>query len=158
MTTATTESPPASGRDRPLMIGAIVIGVVAVLAIVVVFIGGSTVTLDPGSPEGVVQRFTQALIDGDRATAGSLTTDSRDCELGDDLYITDGDIRVTLGDVRITGDAATVDVTVTRSSGDPLIDPYQSSDRARFELTKVDGEWRIDNSPWPFWTYCIERP
>lgn len=151
-----TEQEPRTRRDRPLMIGGIVILVVVALAIAVVIGGGRTATLDPASPEGVVQRYVSALLSGDTAAAISLATDIDDCEFQIQEPLED-DLRVTLGTVDIQGDRAVVDVSISWPSGDPVLDPYSSSQRARFHLIQVNGEWMIENSPWPFWV-CNERP
>lgn len=153
--TVTRESLERGGPDRPLIIGGVVILTVLLLAVIAIVAGGRTVELDPDSPEGVVQRYTQAVIDGDLATAEALMVDGRDCERFEDPYI-DNDLRVTLGDVRVTGDSAVVEVTVGYGGGDPF-SPYDYSDRSRFLLRESDGAWLIDETPWPFWT-CIERP
>lgn len=141
-------------RDRPLMVGAIVVVAVLALAVVAILMGGDTLSLDPNSPEGVVQQYTQALLDGDRGTAEALTAEDSDCERYGDPFV--DDIRVTLGEVRITGDGAVVEVTISQTNGDPF-SGYDVSDRSMFQLTRVEGSWRIDASPWPFST-CVERP
>lgn len=152
---ATIETSERRVKDRPLLVGAVVILVVLALAVIAIAVGGRTISLDPDSPEGVVQRYTQAVIDGDRPTAEALLADGDRCDSYQDPYM-DTDIRVTLGDVRITGDTAVVEVTVGYGGGDPFA-PYDYSDRSRFLLTNVDGAWLIDETPWPFWI-CIERP
>jgi hypothetical protein len=96
--TVTEQQSEPGGRDRPLIIGGAVILAVVLLAVIAIAMGGRTVTLDADSPEGVVQRYTQAVIDGDLSTAEDLLVDSRECERFEDPYI-DGDLRVTLGDV-----------------------------------------------------------
>ncbi len=153
--TATVEPTERSARDRPLLVGAVVLLVVLGLAVIAIVVGGRTISLDADSPEGVVQRFAQAVIDGDRSTAESLLANGDECDGYQDSYI-DNAIRVTLGDVRITGDSAVVEVTIGHSGGDPFA-PYDYSDRSRFLLTNIDGAWLIDETPWPFWI-CIERP
>ncbi len=146
-----------TGRDRPMIVGLAAIGLVVVLAVVAVVTGGRTVDLDPNSPEGVVQRYAQAMIDEDRDAAHELLAD-RDCTFEEYFYF-ERDMRVTLGDVEITDNRARVEVTVSWPSGEPILDPYGSSERNVFFLVPVDGEWRIDQAPWPFWA-CIpdERP
>jgi hypothetical protein len=153
--TTTVETPEPKTKDRPLLVGAVVILVVLALAVIAIVVGGRTISLDPDSPEGVVQRYTQAVIDGDRPAAESLLADGDTCDSYQDPYI-DNDIRVTLGDVRITGDTAVVGVTIGYGGGDPFA-PYDFSDRSRFLLTNTDGAWLIDETPWPF-MICIERP
>ena len=149
MTDATTKAP---RRDRPMIVGLVAIGLVVVLAVVAVATGGRTADLDPDSPEGVVQRYAQAMIDEDRDAAQALLED-QDCTFEDYFYF-ERDMRVTLGDVEITDSRARVEVTVSWPSGEPILDPYGSSERNVFFLVPVDGEWRIDQAPWPFWA-CI---
>jgi hypothetical protein len=151
MTDTATKAP---GRDRPMIVGLVAIGLVVVLAIVAVVAGGRTADLDPASPEGVVQRYAQALLDEDPDAALALLAD-QDCTFEEYFYY-ERDMRVTLGDVEITDNRARVEVTVSWPSGEPVLDPYGSSERNVFQLIATEGEWRIDRAPWPFWA-CIEN-
>ena len=45
------------------------IGALVVVALVVVFTRGAPAPLDESTPEGVVQRYSAAVIEGDEATA-----------------------------------------------------------------------------------------
>lgn len=134
-----------------MLIAAAVVAVLVVAAVVVVLTGPRISDLDPDSPEGVVQRFVQAMIDGDEDLASSLVAyDEGDCTpMPPDAMNGDESIRITLGDVRVSGDDADVDITITRSGGGPL-DPYEWSDDLTFDLGRVDGAWLIERAPWPF--------
>jgi hypothetical protein len=137
--------------ERPLIVAASVVAVLVVAAVVVVLTGPRISDLDPASPEGVVQRYVQAAIDGDEDLMSTLVAyGADDCTpVTSGLLGGDDSIRVTLGDVRVSGDDADVDITVTRSGGGPL-DPYEWSDYLTFDLARVDGVWLIERAPWPF--------
>ena len=60
---------PASRSNRTLVVILCVIGALVVVALVVVFTRGAPVPLDESTPEGVVQRYSAAVIDGNEAAA-----------------------------------------------------------------------------------------
>ena len=119
-------------------------------AVAVVAFGGEPKRLDPSSPEGVVQGFVTAVLDGDLATA-------REMLVADPSTVVDGlcprpadvtDIsRVAIADTTVSGDEATVWVTITTGGGN---DPFDSgyTGRDSFHLVNQDGAWRIDQTPW----------
>lgn len=136
--------------ERPLIVAATVVAVLVVAAVVVVLTGPRVSDLDPDSPEGVVQRYVQAAIDGDEDLMADLVVyGADDCTPVPSGIVGDESIRITLGDVRVAGDDADVHITVTRSGGGPL-DPYEWSDDLTFDLARVDGAWLIERAPWPF--------
>jgi hypothetical protein len=143
--------------DRTLLGAGIVVAILVVAAIIVVLTGEGVVELDPTTPEGVVQQYMNHAIDDDEDEAiALLNVDPNECThiRAEVTYDRDA-IRIVLGDVEIDGDEAEVDVTITRSSGEPL-DNYEWTEDLRFELVSVDGAWKIDEAPWPF-VVCEER-
>ncbi len=58
-------------RRSRLTLAALIGGVVlvVVIALIAVFARGGAAPLDPATPEGVVQRYSQAVVDGDTQTA-----------------------------------------------------------------------------------------
>lgn len=138
-----------SGRpDRTLVVILSVIALVVILALVVVFTRGAPAALDPSTPEGVVQTYTNAVIASDRGAATELLAKSvRDnCERTD-IGTTSG-IRLTLISTNVKGDTAVIRVAV---SADPGSGPfggsgYESEDT--FTLVKESGDWKIDSAPW----------
>lgn len=143
--------------DRTLLAAGAVVAILVVAAIVVVLTGDRVVDLDPSTPEGVVQQYMNHALDDDEDEALALTTlDPDDCtRMRAEVSYDRESVRIVLGDVDVSGDDADVDVTITRSSGDPL-DTHQWSEDVTFELVRVDGGWKIDEAPWPF-VVCEER-
>lgn len=108
-------------------------------------------TFDPDSPEGVVQQYLEAALDGDEDAAERLLAE--DVEL-DCQSRSAASVRVSLVESNVTDDRATVEVRITESSGGPFDGgSYTRDDTFRLERTS-DG-WRITDRPWDF---CWERP
>lgn len=147
----------ARSPDRTLIGAVAAVAIIVVVAIAVVLTGDRVVELDPSSPEGVVQQYMNFVLDGDEEEALALTTfaDEECTRVRAEITYQEETVRIVLGDVDVSGDRADVDVTVTRSDGDPL-SGYEWSEHVTFELERVDGEWKIDEVPWPF-VVCEER-
>lgn len=142
-------------RTRGVLIALLAgVALVVVIALVAVFTRGGTTTFDPGTPEGVVQEYSRAVIAGDVDAARSLLIP----EIADDCERTGGgtgDHRVTLSKATVTGDSARVEVVVATIYGSgPLgADEYESD--GVFGLERVDGDWRIATTPWEL-AVCFE--
>lgn len=143
----------AARPDRTLLVILCIVGALIVVALIVVFTRGTPAPLDPDTPEGVVQRYSAAVIDGDELTASDYLTDDalESCEKFE-RGPTDG-IRITLVSTneREASADVTVSITTTYSNG-----PFGSSESEFedvFDLVEVDGEWRIDRAPWQL-TIC----
>ncbi|MGV9194519.1 hypothetical protein ACQ143_09265 [Microbacterium sp. MC2] len=146
---------PARKPDRTLWV---VIGVVAalvVVALIVVFTRGGSAPLDESSPAGVVQRYTQAVLDRDREAAlRHLAPDVADrCERLDPSAA--DDVRAVLDDTREHGDSAEVTVTISQPAGGGLLGPNEYSYQASFWLARTDSGWVIETAPWEF-AVCAE--
>lgn len=142
----------ASGPNRIL---ALLVGVVVVLAGVAgtVVANRSTPTLDLNTPEGTVQAYLQAVVDGDSATAADLLSPSSDCEASDvaSAYAPSS-ARIVLE--RTTGDAdrAVVTVDITEGSGDGPFGGSGYSHSERLAVEREDGVWKITGAPWPLYS------
>ena len=135
--------------DRTLLAVLIVVGLLVVIALVVVLVR-STVreSLDPSTPEGVVQRYAQAVIDGDDATAAEyLTGRSEDCGYYDSEP---GNLRLTFDSTKISGDEARVQVSISSSYGGDPFSSYEYSYDDEFRLVKSGGSWLIKSAPYEF--------
>lgn len=148
---------PTSGRtDRTLLIVISLIAVVAVLAVVVVFTRGAPAQLDPSTPEGVVQSYTNAVIDDNRPVATALLAQHirENCDRAEPGMLTD--IRVTVVSTKVTGETAVVRVLISHGSTGGAFggSGYESDDS--FSLAMEDGAWRIDSAPWEF-TVCYNQ-
>lgn len=130
------------------------VAIVVVLALVAVFARGGTTQRDADTPEGVVQRYAQAVVDGDVPTAlDYLVPEVADsCER---VPVTAQDLRVTLLEASEREDSARVRVLVVTVYGSgPLgADEYESEEA--FDLVRVGGDWLIDTAPWQL-AICID--
>ncbi|MWB99136.1 hypothetical protein [Agromyces seonyuensis] len=139
---------PSVKPDRTLVVVLAVLAALVVVASVVVFVGGEPEELDPASPEGVVQRYTEAVIDGDEVAARELLIpeDADDC-FHLEPYLGEG-VRVTLGSTREDDDSADVEVLIVTTYGQGPFGADESQEEAEFRLVRAGGEWRIETAPW----------
>lgn len=147
---------PGRGPRIALIALVIVVAVVVVAAVAAVLLRGGPASFDPQSPEGVVQRYTQALIDGDLAAAAELLTDDPADEQGCG-YFPGGteDYRVTLAGTTENEETAEVRVLISTSYGGSIFGSggYQSEEV--FRLVRSADGWRIAQAPWQL-TVCAE--
>ncbi len=120
---------------------------VVVVALVAVFARGGAAPLDPGTPEGVVQRYSQALVDGDVDTALTYVVP----EIADSCvprFVSDEDVRISVLESTERDDTANVRVLIVTVYGTgPLgVDQYEAE--SAFTLAKVDGDWLVEVAPW----------
>ena len=149
----------ATGRGPRIALIVLIVAVIVVVvaAVAAVLVRGGAATFDPESPEGVVQRYTQALIDGDLATARELRTADPADEEGCGYYPGGAeDYRVTLVGTTVHGDRAQVRVLISTSYGDGVFGSGQYQSEELFRLEKSGGGWLITQAPWQF-TVCTEN-
>ncbi|GAA3214195.1 hypothetical protein [Microbacterium terregens] len=130
------------------------IGLVVVIALIAVLARGGPTQLDAATPEGVVQRYSQAVVDGDVPAALSylLPEVADSCErvpLGTD------DRRVTLVESTVRDDSATVHVLVVTVYGSGPLGASEYESEEVFELVRANGDWLIEMAPWQF-AVCAE--
>lgn len=135
-----------NNRVLALLVGAVVL--LAILAGVVV--GRRTSPdLNPHTPEGAVQAYLKAVIDGNYPVAAKLLSPSSGCSAADVSSVyAPGTAQIVLDHTAVTGDHAVVTVDVTEGSGD---DPFGSSGYSHTERITVQrdgGVWKITGSPW----------
>jgi len=132
-----------------------VLGVVAALVVVLAVVTALLTTqrerpeLDPGTPEGTVQIFILAFVEGDDDQAVALLDPALGCSAPlRDVYRPS---RVSLSVVssKITGEEGVVVLDVTEYSGG-LFDSW--SHREDFYLIRADGSWLITGNPWPVYS------
>jgi hypothetical protein len=144
---------PAARPDRTLLVILAVIAGLVIVALIVVFSRGEPAPLDQSTPEGVVQSYAAAVIDGDEADAtGHLVP-----EIGDDCVPmesapTDG-MRVTLVSTTERDDTADVEVLIAWSYEQGPFGGSGVEERGEFDLVRDDGRWLIESAPWPL-TIC----
>lgn len=135
--------------DRTLLGIAAAVAVLVVVALAVVFTRGEPEMLDEGTPQGVVQRYAAAVIDGDEALAAEYLTEraKKNCEGFGESF--SSDMRVTLISTTERPNSADVEVTLTvgQGGGNPLgASEYETE--GRFDLTRSGDRWLIDTAPW----------
>ncbi|HSO70877.1 MAG TPA: hypothetical protein VLQ67_14735 [Arachnia sp.] len=139
----------ASGKpDRTLIALLSVIGALVVIALIVVFTGGEPEQLDADTPEGVVQAYTAAVIDGDEQAAAEYLTEDAfpDCK-GFEPGPTDN-MRVTLVSTTERAESADVKVSIVTSYGSGPFGADEYETQGVFDLVAVDGTWLIDDAPY----------
>jgi hypothetical protein len=145
----------AFGRpDRTLLVAVIAVVALVVVALIVVFTRGGAAPIDEASPAGVVQRYTEAVIDGDEQAAREYLVEAvrSDCE-GIEAGMSD-DVRVTLNATTERDGTADVDVSIV-STGGGLLGTSEYREDARFDLVREGAGWRIETTPWQF-TICLQ--
>ncbi|MGX1159466.1 hypothetical protein FBY31_2167 [Arthrobacter sp. SLBN-100] len=135
--------------DRVLLVLVGVIGLLVVVALAVVFFRGEPKPLDEASPAGVVQRYTNAVIEGDTATADSYLTGDGRAKCRGSFQGEPPPARVVLVSTTERAESATVKVSIVHSAQGGPFGPsdYQMEDI--FHLVKVDGKWLVDQAPYP---------
>lgn len=144
-----------TGPDRVLLIGAVVVGLIVVVAALVALTRSEPATLDPSTPEGTAQRYVQAILDGDNATAEDMILEE-DCDIGP-RFFGDQTVRARMVNSTVDGDTATVEVELVFSGGDPLFGGYGYEEPAWINLTQVDGTWMVDSDSWPYFPCEVDR-
>jgi len=137
-----------SNQRANWVLGLVVAAISIVALIAVLAVKDTTQQLDATTPEGTVQQYLQSVTSRDFDTALTyLATDTK-CQITDfdQAYIQDS-IRISLSDTSITGDSASVKVSIENSSSDPFGSSYTESQT--FRLTKSDSGWKITGIPWP---------
>lgn len=145
-----------SSGNRILLWTGAVVGVLLAAAAAVTYTRDAA--LDPETPEGVVQSYLSAMIDGRRGKARTYLSDRlrRECVMESSYYLRDGPYRIEWLGTNIEGRTAYVDVRVTEEW---LLEP-SSSHYPLFVLAYQEegedgGSWRITHQDWP-WHRCSE--
>ena len=148
---------PAPKRDRTLIVILSVIGALVVIALIVVFTRGAPEQLDESTPEGVVQRYSAAVIEGDEASAREYLVPeiADDCERFEPGPV--DRMRVTLVGTTERDDTADVDVLITVSYEGGLFGSSDYEEQGSFDLVAADGGWLIETAPWQL-TICNPTP
>lgn len=147
----------AAGKpNRILVVILAVIAVLAVAALAVVFSRGEPALLDESTPQGVVQRYSAAVIDGDESAATAYLTETARTQCVDFERASTDNLRVTLVSTTERASSADVRVLIVVSNGGG---PFGNSDYEMedvFDLVKTDGKWLIDSAPWQL-RVCTNR-
>jgi hypothetical protein len=135
--------------DRIILVLLGVIGLLVAVALAVVFSRGAPEPLDEASPAGVVQRYSNAVIDGDVTTAGTYLTDSARTACRGSFSGEPRPARVVLVSTSERDQSATVRVSIVNSSQGGPFGPSEYEMEDVFTLVKADGNWKISQAPYP---------
>ena len=138
---------------RILLWSGVAVCVLVIIAVVLTFF--KSPQLDPGTPEGVVQRYLQAVVEGRRSAARSYLSDRLQDECGSDFprYFSQDAIRIEWIDTVVDGSEARVDVLVEEDDYGIFTSYYKF--HAGFTLRESSDGWRITDQEWP-WYGCSE--
>ncbi|MET0716290.1 MAG: hypothetical protein ABWY23_06200 [Mycetocola sp.] len=139
-----THAAAAARRNLILLLG--VIAVLVIVALVVVFTRGEPELLDESTPEGVVQRYSTAVLEGDDDAAMDYLSAGAQEECGTVQNTSADDIRVTLISTDRREDSADVRVQVSRHEGGAFGSEYSYEED--FRLVQEGGDWVIETAPW----------
>jgi hypothetical protein len=135
--------------QRVLAIVGVVVVLVAVLTVVLVA-DRSAKRYDPNTPEGTVQAYVAAVLDGDRERAGALLAADGPCDASNlDLTYPPSYDRVVLVHSQADGDTARVEVDAVNSEGP--FGAFGYRERIAFELERSGTGWSITGQPWPMY-------
>ena len=138
--------------------GLVLVGLLVVAGIIVAF--REPAQFEPGTPEAATQDYLLAVLDEDYEAAHALLTPElqRRCDVRDldDRYYRSEGKRITLTESRVDGDSAVIDLEFTATYSRDAFDFDQYSHEERFDLDRIDGEWRISDPPWPYY-WCPEE-
>ncbi|HET7139125.1 MAG TPA: hypothetical protein VFI36_03095 [Arthrobacter sp.] len=128
------------------------IALLVVVSLAVVLTRGQPEVLDESTPQGVVQRYSSAVIDGDRATATSYLTEAATTSCRSYPDSGPPPSRVVLISATESGTSAVVKVSVIAAASDGLFGPSEYETEARFSLVKTNGKWLVDQAPYQLLT------
>lgn len=139
---------------RIILWAGVVLGLLVAVAVAFTFVRSPQ--LDPATPEGVVQRYLQAVVEGRRTEARSYLSDRlrRECEPGFPRYMSRDAYRIELVEAVVDGSTAEVQVIVAEQDVE-LFDYYHEFS-AYYSLVSTGDGWRITDQEWP-WYACSER-
>jgi len=147
----------AAGKpNRILVIILAIIAVLVVVALAVVFSRGEPALLDESTTQGVVQRYSAAVIDGDETAAMAYLTDTARTQCVDFQRASMDNLRVTLVSTTERASSADVRVLIVVSNGGGPFGNSEYETQDVFDLVKMDGKWLIDSAPWQL-RVCANR-
>lgn len=104
---------------------------------------------DPSTPEGTVQRYLRAVVDGDHRSALEHVDASLGCRVADFRFAwVPPSLAVRLVGTDVAGDRAEVDLALSENSG-PFGAGFEVP--ATLVLERHDGGWVIVETPWPLY-------
>jgi hypothetical protein len=130
------------------------IGVVGVVTLVVIGLNREPAALDPDTPEGTVQTYIGALVEGDFEAAADFWADG--CTPSSTIPTRGApDVSVSLVSVDGNDVQANVVVRISENSEEPLGGPFEYEEW--FTLVRRDGAWRVRQPSWPYYDLVCEE-
>ena len=136
------------------MVLLVIAGLVLGLAVIAAVVSANRTAPPPpdlSTPEGVVQEYVQAVIDGDHEKIATFLDPSLGCEAP--LRYSGPSLPTTLSLVssRTSGSTATVVVEITEGEGrGPFLGGIYTH-RENFTLVSRNDRWLISGNPWPIY-------
>lgn len=135
------------------------IGALILLALVLFFTRQETREyVSDSTPEGVTHNYILAVLDKDYEKAYTYLADLEHKPSYDEFrqsflngMVNPDNVGVDLGEVEISGDDASVELTIYYSYNDPFSSRYGNPDRAN--LIQQNGAWKLSYMPYSFWDY-----
>jgi len=110
--------------------------------------------LDPDTPEGTVQTYIGALVEGDFEAAADFWADG--CTPSSTIPTRGApDVSVSLVSVDGNDVQANVVVRISENSEEPLGGLYEYEEW--FTLVRRDGAWRVRQPSWPYYDLVCEE-
>ncbi len=146
-------------QDRFLLGILVGIGVLVAAALVLFFTRqGKQEYATEDSPEGVVHNYALAVFEGDYERAYAYLAESENKPTYQafrqaffDHSIDPNSAGVEIGETEINGDEAYVTIYVIYNPSDPFSSGYRDTETALLE--RQDGEWKLMQMPYAFWSY-----
>ncbi len=148
----------ARGARGVVAVVAVAVAVGALLVAALTVGRRNVVEVPPDSPQATVQAYLRAVSDNDRTAATAQFTDwlAEHCALTEVGFPTVQ--RAVLVSTDISGDRATVIVSITERWGSGLLDLDDQTMRQRFDLERTAAGWRIRVLPWPVFVCPLQTP
>lgn len=152
-------------QDRFLLGILIGIGLLVVLALALFFMrkDNAPTYLPEDTPEGVIHNYVVAIFQRDYERAYGYLAEKKDKPTLEQFrkaflqnHVNPDNSSVDIGDVEIVGEEAFVTVYIQYGSSDPFSSGYRNEERA--VLLKQDGQWKIEQMPYDFWSYDWYQP
>lgn len=135
--------------SRPVLV---VLAAVLVAVVVTTLLAGRSrrQTFDEGTPQATLQRYLDAVFDGDPDLARTFLDDETAdrCERPLRRNVVADTVRAVLVTERIEQDRATIEVRLTFGDDSPFGSGGYNMEE-RFFLERLDDDWRIAEDPWP---------
>jgi len=138
-------------RARPSLVLAIITGLVVVLAVIagVLTTRRGPPALDATTPEGTVQLFVLAFIEGEDESAVAFLDPDLGCTAPLREVYRPTRVSLAVVSTRTSGQHADVVLEVTEYDNGPF-DSW--SHREAYDLVRADSGWLITGNPWPIYS------